>query len=77
MASGDVLLDHAKPDRNEPAAMTHHDLPFDYLAVGQQFAVDLPHELVFQLARAYTRENPGTGFAFRREGGRTTCTRVA
>jgi hypothetical protein len=57
--------------------MSHHDLPFDCLAVGQQFAVDLPHELVFPLARAYTRENPGTGFAFRREGGRTTCTRVA
>lgn len=57
--------------------MSHHDLPFDGLAVGQQFAVDLPHEQVFPLARAYTRENPGTGFAFRREGGQTTCTRMA
>ena len=59
------------------AVMTHHDLPFDCLAMGQKFAVDLPHELVFPLARAYTRENRGTGFAFRREGGRTTCTRLA
>ena len=77
MASGGVLLDHAKPDRNEPAAMTHHDLPFDYLAVCQQFAVDLPPEQVIQLARAYIRENPGTGFGFMREDGQTTCTRMA
>ena len=65
------------PDSAYPADVTHHDLPFDCLAVGQQFAVDLPHELVMRLARAYIRETPGTGFAFRREGGRTTCTRVA
>jgi hypothetical protein len=77
MASGDVLLDHAKPDRNEPAAMTHHDLPFDCLAVGQQFAVELPREQVIQLARAYIRENPGSGFGFMREDGKTTCTRMA
>jgi hypothetical protein len=57
--------------------MSHHDLPFDCLAVGQQFAVDLPRELVMRLARAYIRENPGTGFGFMREGGQTTCTRMA
>ena len=59
------------------AAMTHHDLPFDCLAVGQQFAVDLPREQVIQLARAYIREHPGTGFGFRREDGKTTCIRMA
>ena len=52
--------------------MTHHDLPFDCLTVGQRFAVDLPHELMMRMVRTYIRENPGTGFAFRREGGRTT-----
>jgi hypothetical protein len=57
--------------------MSHHDLPFDCLAVGQQFAVGLPRELVMRLARAYIRENPGTGFGFMREGGQTTCTRMA
>jgi len=67
------------PSRNglSFAAMTHHDLPFDCLAVGQQFAVDLPRELVMQLARAYIRENPGTGFGTRREDGKTTCIRMA
>ena len=77
MASGGVLLDHAKPDRNEPAAMTHHDLLLECLAVGQRFAVDLPPELVMPLVRSCIRENPGTGLACRREGGLTTCTRVA
>lgn len=57
--------------------MTHHDLPFDCLAVGEQFAVDLPRELVIQLGRAYIRDNPGSGFGFMREDGKTTCTRVA
>ncbi|MCX5967421.1 MAG: hypothetical protein NTV57_07240 [Cyanobacteria bacterium] len=57
--------------------MTHHDLPFDCLAVGQPIAVDLPRELVIRLARAYIRDNPGSGFAFRREDGLTTCTRLA
>lgn len=57
--------------------MTHDDLPFDCLAVSQQFAVDLPREQVIQLARAYIRENPGTGFGFMREDGKTTCTRMA
>ncbi|MCH9713819.1 MAG: hypothetical protein K0U63_04640 [Cyanobacteria bacterium] len=57
--------------------MTHHDLPFDCLALGQQFAVDLSRELVMQLTRAYIRDNPGTGFSLMREGGQTTCTRMA
>jgi hypothetical protein len=57
--------------------MTHHDLPFDCLAVGQPIAVDLPRELVIRLARAYIRDNPGSGFGFRREDGLTTCTRLA
>ena len=67
------------PSRNRLsfAAMTHDDLPFDCLAVSQQFAVDLPREQVIQLARAYIRENPGTGFGFMREDGQTTCTRMA
>ena len=57
--------------------MTHHDLPFDCLAVGQQFAVDLPSEQVMRLVRTYIRENPGTGFACMRENDQTTCTRLA
>ena len=57
--------------------MTHDDLPFDCLAVGQQFAVELPRERVIQLAKAYIRENPGSGFGFMREDGKTTCTRMA
>ena len=65
------------PDSNYSAEMTYHDLPFDCLAVGQQFAVDLPREQVIQLARSYIRENPGTGFGFMREDGKTTCTRMA
>jgi hypothetical protein len=77
MACGNALSGYAKPPSNEPAAMTHDDLPFDCLAVGQKFAVDLPHELMMRLVRTYIRENPGTGFAFRREDGRTTCTRLA
>jgi hypothetical protein len=67
------------PSRNALsfAEMTHHDLPFDCLAAGQQFAVDLPRELVIQLAKAYIRDNPGSGFGFMREDGKTTCIRMA
>ena len=57
--------------------MTHHDLPFDCLTVGQSIAVDLPRELVIQLARAYIRDNPGSGFGFMSEDGKTTCIRMA
>lgn len=57
--------------------MSNHDLPFECMAVGERFAVDLPPELVIREARVYIRANPGSGFACRREGGLTTCTRLA
>jgi hypothetical protein len=63
--------------KEEFAEIKAHELPFDCLAVGQQFAVDLPRESVIQWAKAYIRENPGSGFAFRREDGQTTCIRLA
>lgn len=53
------------------------DLPFDLLRIGQHFTVDLPLPLVRDAMRAFLRSNPTQGFCVRREGGATTCTRLA
>lgn len=53
------------------------DLPFDCLAVGQEFAVDMPRDQVMLEVRAFLRDHPHKGFALACEGGLTTCFRVA